>query len=179
MVFLVKQRFSVMHLVVKSTHLTATKKVKRLYGEVSCQRGPNIKLFTGCSESYRWSIMLRSFAGSVKSEKFKKFFEKLRRNLLELGSSRGYCIFDNAKTHVSVDYGNVFGSLEIKRLTKYSQFLNMAEKAISDWKSKINQALSVQETTFICHRKTYAEEEASHSTGYKRSSKSFEVPKIL
>ena len=117
-------------------HSTATKtlkKPKKAYSRGSGQKCAKIRIFSQSHPSY-----YKNFVKSMNSEKFQNCCQVLSKNfLLEFGDNLAYCIFDNVRLHMSADNWGVLGSLEIKRLHKNRPFLNMAENAISAWKTKM------------------------------------------
>ena len=64
-------------------------------------------------------------------------------------NASGICIYDNARPHIRISDLGVPGNFTVRRLPKYSPFLNMAENAISCWKQAIKRSLAAREDEFI------------------------------
>ena len=83
-------------------------------------------------------------------QKFSRFLEVLWGNefLADMNAS-GICIYDNARSHIRISDLGVPGIFTVRRLPKYSPFLNMAEHAISCWKQATKISLASRKDEFI------------------------------
>ena len=84
------------------------------------------------------------------AERFSRFLEVLCGNeiLADMNAS-GICVYDNARPHIRISDLGVPGNFTVRRLPKYSPFLNMAENAISCWKQAIKRSLASRKDEFI------------------------------
>ena len=90
------------------------------------------------------------FSGGMTNERFPRFLEVLCGNeIMENTEASGICVYDKARPHVRITDQDVPGNFTVKRLPRYSPFLNMAENAISCWKQAIKNSLAIRRQEFI------------------------------
>ena len=122
----------------------------RVYRKIAGQKGPNITVCIAVSPTLglaHYSVA----AGGQTRDRFISFLQVLCGNfLIENGmNASGVCVFDNAKPHANLENMDIPGLLAIKQLPRYSPFLNMAENAISSWKSAYKSQIAEQMSIFI------------------------------
>ena len=94
-------------------------------------------------------IYFEIFQCSVNFEKFCNFLQIVSGNIItEFGFQyNAHLIFDNAPSHRNVEEAS--GLISIKRLPKYSPFLNPIEMAFSSSKAAIKRELASKQDLFI------------------------------
>ena len=126
-----------------------SKKGDRVYRRVSGQLGPNITVCIAVSNR-QGLVHYQVFAGGMTSKRFSRFLDVLCGNeiLADMNASR-ICIYDNARPHSRFSDLSVPGNFTVRRLPKYSPFLNMAKKTISCWTHAIKRSLASRKDVFI------------------------------
>ena len=114
----------------------------------SIQSGRNVSVCAAISAEHGL-IYFEIFQGSVNSEKFRNFLQIVSGNIItEFGYQyNAHLIFDNAPSHRNVEYAS--GLISIKRLPKYSPFLNPIEIVFSSWKAAVKKVLASEQYLFI------------------------------
>ena len=94
-------------------------------------------------------IYFEIFQALVNFEKFCNFLQIVSGNIkTEIGYQyNAHLKFDNAPSHRNV--GDASGLISIKRLPKYSSFLNPIEMAFSSWKAALKRELASKQDLFI------------------------------
>ena len=104
----------------------------------STKSGQNVSLCAAISAEHGL-IYFQTFQGSVNFEKFRNFLQIVSGNIItEFGYQyNAHLIFDNAPSHRNVEEAS--GLISIKRLSKYSPFLNPIEMVFSSWTAAIKR----------------------------------------
>ena len=121
----------------------------RTYRTVSRQAGANVTVCLGVCATYGL-VFHEIYRGGMTMVRFSSFLELCCGNLIAENAAHrlGYVIFDNAPAHRNVE--NIDAELlNLKRLPKYSPFLNPAENAISCWKAEFKKQISQRQREFI------------------------------
>ena len=105
----------------------------RAHRTVSGQAGATVTVCLGVCATYGL-VFLELCCGNVIAE--------------NAADSLGFVIFDNAPAHRNVENLDV-ELLNLKRLPKYSPFLNPAGNAISCWKAEFKKQISQRQREFI------------------------------
>ena len=121
---------------------------KRAIRVTSTQSGQSVSVCAAVSAAHG-HIYLEIFQGSVNFEKFRNFLQNVSGNIItEFGYQyNAHLIFDNAPSHSNVE--DASGLISIKRLPKYSPFLNPIEMAFSSSKAAIKRELASKQDLFI------------------------------
>ena len=88
--------------------------------------------------------------GGMTMVRFSSSLEHCCGNVIDENAAHRLCfvIFDNAPAHRNVENLDV-ELLNLKRLPKYSPFLNSAENAISCWEAEFKKQISQRQREFI------------------------------
>ena len=121
----------------------------RVYRQVSGQSGRNITVCAAISSTYGL-VYFQVYEGGMNSERFGNFLQIACGNIIASGDNNdGFVIFDNAPCHRNIESRELPGIYPVKRLPKYSPFLNPIENAFSAWKQAIKNDLSREQHLFI------------------------------
>ena len=112
----------------------------RAYRTVSGQAGANVNVCLGVCATYGL-VFHEIYHGGTTMVRFSSFLDYCCGNVIAENAAHrlGFVIFDNAPAQRNVENLDV-ELLNLKRLPKYSPFLNPAENAISCWKAEFKKA---------------------------------------
>ena len=127
-----------------------SKKGQRAYRQVATQPGRNITVCAAIT-SQHGIVHFEIYMGGMKKPLFREFLQAVSANIIaEHGvDQQAYLIFDNAPAHRNIEEEALGGTLPIKRLPKYSPFLNPIENAFSCWKSELKKNLAENMSIFL------------------------------
>ena len=114
----------------------------KTYRTVSGQAGANVTVCLGVRATYGL-VFYQLYCRGMAMVRFSSFLEPCCGNVIAENAAHrlGFVIFDNAPAHRNVENLDV-KLLNLKRLPKYSPFLNPAENAISCWIAEFKKQIS-------------------------------------
>ena len=114
----------------------------RAYRTVPGQAGANVTVCFGVCATYG-IVFYEIYRAGMTMVRLSSFLEHCCGNVIAKNTAHrlGFVIFDNAHAHRNAENLDV-ELLNLKRLPKYSPFLNPAENAISCWKAEFKKQIS-------------------------------------